>query len=102
MLENVFTMAGAGLHKQIPAAFELSEFFYVMKFFGITRLPGASLYCMIGFLTAAVVLIFFCKNIYETEKTYVPSVLRTLCLAFLFVWSVLSLSGVSSFLYFNF
>lgn len=102
MLKNVFTMTGAGLHKQIPAAFELSEFFYVMKFFGITGLPGASLYCMIGFLIAAVILIFFCKNIYETEKTYTPSVPRTLYLAFLFVWSVLSLSGVSSFLYFNF
>lgn len=102
MLKKVFTMTDSVLYDQILEAFELPEFFYVMKFFGIDSLPGASLYCMIGFIIVTVILIFFCKNIYETEKDYRPTIPRTICLSFLFVWSVLSLSGVSTFLYFNF
>ena len=99
MLGNVFTLKGGSLHKQLTEVFQLSEFFYVMKFLGLTKLPFASCYCMILFLLAAIFLTFFCKNLYENEGKNMPGVIRTISLSVLFV---LSLSGVSTFLYFNF
>lgn len=102
MLHNLFAFEGVSLHTQLTESFQLPEFFYVMKFFGLTSLPFASCYCMILFLLVSAVLIFFCKNIYETEKSHTPGILGTVSLTVLFVWCVLSLSGVSTFLYFNF
>ena len=102
MLRNMFSFQGVGLHKQLTEVFQLSEFFYVMKFFGLTALPFSARYCMILFILIAVFFIFFCKNLYETEEKSTPKVIKTVILSVLFVWCVLSLSGVSTFLYFNF
>lgn len=102
MLQRVFSFQGGELHTQLTEVFQLSEIFYIMKFFSLDSLPFASLYCMLLFLIVTVVLIFFCRNLYETEKKHTPGVLSTISLSVLFVWCVLSLSGVSTFLYFNF
>ncbi|MBR4084031.1 MAG: MBOAT family protein [Lachnospiraceae bacterium] len=42
------------------------------------------------------------KNVYETEKAYKAGYLSVAIYGVLFVWCVLSLSNVSTFLYFNF
>lgn len=93
---------GLKVHKNIAEAFQLPEFFYPMKFFKLDALPLSSCYCMFLFILTAVVLIFFCKNLSETESSHRPCIPGTIALSVIFVWCVLSFSGVSTFLYFNF
>ena len=68
----------------------------------IDTMPYAPYYGLIAFTLLAVILIFGCKNLYESEERHKPTVLGTICLSVLAVWCVVSLSGVSTFLYFNF
>lgn len=90
------------VQEEISRAFQLPEFFYILKFFRLDTLPLGSCYCMFLFLAAAVILIFFSRNLIETEKRHKPRMISTVGLSVLFVWCVLSFSGVSTFLYFNF
>ncbi|MDE6063230.1 MAG: MBOAT family protein, partial [Lachnospiraceae bacterium] len=107
MLKTLLSPSGATLqafkvHKEISGAFQLPEIFYVLKFFKLDTLPLGSCYCMFFFLLVAFILIFCCKNLFETEESHKPHTAGTISLAVLFVWCVLSFSGVSTFLYFNF
>ncbi len=107
MLKTLITPSAAALHtfnirKEITGAFQLPEIFYILKFFKLDALPLGSCYCMFLFIAAAAFLIFFCKNLSETEEIHKPSTAGTIGLSVLFVWCVLSFSGVSTFLYFNF
>lgn len=107
MLKKLITPSTAALHtfnihKEISGAFQLPEIFYVLKFFKLDTLPLSSCYCMFLFLLLAFILIFCCKNLSETEESHKPHTAGTISLAVLFVWCVLSFSGVSTFLYFNF
>lgn len=105
MLAKLFSCQHAGsLHvdPNITGFFQLPEIFYLFKFFKLNTLPLGSCYCMFLFILAAVIIIFFCKNLYETEQSHKPRLSGTIALSVIFVWSVLSLSGVSTFLYFNF
>lgn len=90
------------VQEEITQAFQLPEFFYILKFFKLDTLPLGSCYCMFLFLAAAVILILFSRNLIETEKRHKPCMISTVGLSVLFVWCVLSFSGVSTFLYFNF
>lgn len=102
MLKNMFTFRGTHIYAELAGHFQLHEFWYVIKFFNLDTLPYASYYCMFGMTAAALVLVFGCRNLYETETGHRPGLLSTLSLTVLSVWCVLSLSGVSTFLYFNF
>lgn len=106
MLKNLITPSATmhtfNIHKEISGAFQLPEIFYLLKFFKLDALPFGSCYCMFLFLLVAFFLIFCCKNLSETEENHKPRAAGTIGLSALFVWCVLSFSGVSTFLYFNF
>ena len=57
---------------------------------------------MVAFFVIAMALIMFSKNAREKMDSLKPSVWNILVTVVLFVWCVLSLSGISTFLYFNF
>lgn len=82
--------------------FQVPEIWYVLKFLKLDTLPYATYYSMIIVTVLALLLIFFCRNLYEDEKICKPKILDGLWMSALSVWCVLSLSEVSTFLYFNF
>lgn len=102
MLKNMLSLQGARVYAELAGFFQLPELWYVFKVFHLDALPYAAYYCMIGFTAVALVLTFCCHNLYESETRSKPGLLSACCLAALSVWCVLSLSGVSTFLYFNF
>ena len=57
---------------------------------------------MIVFTAVALVITFCGKNVDALAEKWEPKVINALITAVLFVWCVVSLSGVSTFLYFNF
>ena len=86
----------------LAGCFNLDEFWYVIK---VLRLDGwqyAHYILMALMLAAALVLIFLGENAQDYVKKVRPNGANAIAMAVLFVWSVLSFSGVSSFLYVNF
>ena len=66
------------------------------------RLTADSLYLCAGITLTALGLVFFHKNAGEMEREFKPGALRMVLTAGLFLWCVLSLGSVSSFVYFQF
>ena len=102
LLKNLWTKSWVFPTDTFLDFFNLGEFWYPMKVMGITRLPYAKGYLMIGFLAVSLVITFFGKNVIKLEEEFRPGVVNACFCAILFIWSVVSLSGVSTFLYFNF
>ena len=86
----------------IANAFNLDEFWYVMKIAHLTDFTYSKYILMILFTVVILIAVFFGKNVQELAKKWKPTVWNALITAFLFLWCVVSLSGVSTFLYFNF
>ena len=102
LLMNIFTKEWALPGSGFTDAFNLGEFWYVLKILKVTALPYANYYIMILFSVFTVVITFAGKNIDELAEKFKPTILNAMITAVLFVWCVVSLSGVSTFLYFNF
>lgn len=74
----------------------------LMKSVGI----DLTLYCpgwmLILLLVVSFIIIFLKKNSYEEMKRFKPTFTRMIMIWIILVWSILSFSGVSTFLYFDF
>ena len=82
--------------------FDIMELTYVENHISILnrflqKVPQVN---MIVMIIISVSIALFGKNIYDQEKTRTPW--TALLTVILLVWSILSLSSVSTFLYFNF
>jgi alginate O-acetyltransferase complex protein AlgI len=95
----------------VPAAFwqqfRTPEFFYVLKLLRLDRLltgglAGCDLLLSALYMGIAWMMLLCCKNVSEKTESFCPTKKNGLWTAFLLLWSLVSLSEVSSFLYFNF
>lgn len=94
---------GSGkVSRTIAEAFNLDEFWYVIKVFHLERSSNSYFYVMVLFLIVCLLLIWVTPNAVQIAKKCKLNVGMILLAAVLFVWSVISFSGVSTFLYFNF
>lgn len=87
---------------ELLTKFDLLEFTYIEEHVGvlgelIATYPWLHLLIV---ATIAICIALIPKNCHE--KKFVPNVKNAICSVVLLVWSVLSLSGLSTFLYFNF
>lgn len=102
LLGNILS-GNSGLPGEAYAdAFNLGEFWYVLKIIGIANLPYAKYYIMNIFTAVCLCITFFGKNVDELADKWKPKAIQAMITGVLFVWCVVSLSGVSTFLYFNF
>ncbi len=102
LLGRIVTGGFARPSSAIADAFRLGEFWYVMKVLRMDRLPGSDLYLCAAFTLVSLGLVFFVPNAGKLEERFVPDRRNMILTAVLFLWCVFSLSGVSTFLYFNF
>ena len=101
-LRRLLTGGTGKVSRSIAEAFNLDEFWYVIKVFHLDRLPDSYFYVMVLFLIVCLLFIWFSPNTVQIAKKCRLNVGMILLAAVLFVWSVISFSGVSTFLYFNF
>lgn len=101
-LHKLLTGGTGKVSRSIAEAFNLDEFWYVIKVFHLDRLPDSYFYVMVLFLIVCLLFIWFSPNAVQIAKKCRLNVGMILLAAVLFVWSVISFSGVSTFLYFNF
>lgn len=86
----------------IYEAFNLDEFWYVIKVLHLDRFACAPMLLM--FIAVPILLwqVFFGKNARERAEKFAPTFSRMMIAAVLFLWCLVSVSGVSSFIYVNF
>ena len=105
MIAKIFSFELGGVDAVFLNAVTTSEFYLPQRIFE-TLLPSGGalfgyllLFALLGFAVFSSVLM---KNTHEKLSGFKPDFCRGAVMCVLFVWSVLSLSGVSTFLYFNF
>lgn len=86
----------------LAACYQMEEFWYPLKVLGADRLPFSQYYMMFALIGAAWLVMLFCKNVNEKMESRKLAVWNAVVCAVLFLWNIVSFSGVSSFLYFNF
>lgn len=103
LFANMFTGAWNGVNFELLNAFKLPELWYVVKLLHIDRHYVFSQYILMVVFTIVVLLItFVAPNAQKVSAKLKPGRVAAILLSVLLVWCVLSLSGVSTFLYFNF
>ena len=94
LLMNIFNKPWGLPGSGFTDAFNLGEFWYMLKILKVATLPYAQYYIMILFSAVMVIITFSAK--------FKPTIFNAMITAVLLVWCVVSLAGVSTFLYFNF
>jgi len=102
IFKRMFTGGLALPQAAIYEPFNLDEFWYVMKILHLTDFSFSNYVLMIVFTVVILLVTFFGKNVHEMAKAWKQSWISAVALAIVFIWCVVSLSGVSTFLYFNF
>lgn len=102
VFENIFTGEWTIPGQDVINAFNLPELWYVLKVLHITDTAVGPYVCIIGYILFSLAVVFGMPNVHEIAAKMKWNVKEGLLLAFIFVWCIVSLSGVSTFLYFNF
>ena len=101
-LRRLLTGGTGKVSRSIAEAFNLDEFWYVIKVLHLDQSSNSYFYVMVLFLIVCLLLIWVFPNAVQIAKKCRLNAAVVLLAAVLFVWSVISFSGVSTFLYFNF
>lgn len=102
LCRNIVSGKQGGIASEIIQCFDVIEFTYLEDHIGVLggiadRFPYLHVWIVMGI---AFLIIVSGKNFYEKE--FRPGMIKALSCIVLMVWSVISLSGLSTFLYFNF
>lgn len=104
MLKHIFSgwENGAVISSGLLECFNVIELTYIEEHIGFltnltAKIPSLNMWLV---LSVSLFLVFFTKNCHEKE--YKPKLGNAILCIILLVWSILSLSGLSTFLYFNF
>lgn len=100
--KQLFSLKGFQIREELLMGFRLEEFAFLeerIPFLGYLPDHVTGFYLWLFLLIAFITVLFF-KNSGETE--FKPTIGRSLITVVCMVWSVLSLAGISTFLYFNF
>ena len=104
IMGRIFSLEYNGSVMALAAAMEPSEIYLVTKALSIAApgLVGTAQLAVMLFISGICVVVLTQKTTQQQVERKKITFSFTFGLAFLFVWSVLSLSGVSTFVYFNF
>ncbi len=101
-LKRIGSLSFGRINRELAACFNLDEFWYVIKILRLDRWQNAHYLLLVLILSALLLLVLFGQSAAEHAKKIKPGIAGAFFMMALFVWSVLSFSGVSSFLYVNF
>ncbi len=102
LLKTAFRFQWQRVGRQLAACFNMDEFWYMIKVIRLDRWEYGHYVLTFLFLITASLIVFKAKNALWIADRYRPGITGALILAGLFGWCVISLSGVSTFLYLNF
>lgn len=103
LLAKAFSMEFGPVSQQIFDVFNLMEIVHLVRWTFNTELPQICGWLMPAlFYVGALLLVLFAPNAYEKMKNMKCTLWELTVISILLIWCIFSLSGVSTFLYFNF
>ena len=87
---------------QMAELFNLGEFWYVLKILHISELAFGKYIIMVVFTVLCSLIVFFAPNVHQLQAKMKFGTIHAIICGVVFIWCVVSLSGVGTFLYFNF
>ena len=100
IIYRIFSFNFSYINESITSAFKLPFTNMLIENFKVDLyFPHIMLFL---FFSTALFIIFGCKNVQEKEANFKPTVAKLIWTVLLLVYCVISLSGISTFLYFNF
>ena len=87
---------------QMAELFNLGEFWYVLKILHISELAFGKYIIMAVFTVICSLMVFFAPNVHQLQAKMKFGTIHAIICGVVFIWCVVSLSGVGTFLYFNF
>lgn len=101
-LRQILHFTGFSIREELAGCFRLEEFAFLEEKISVLQYLASHItgFYLWIFLLAAFAIILFFKN--SGELVFKPTAKRALITVLCMLWSVLSLSGISAFLYFNF
>lgn len=102
MYRKMFTWNGAKFSNALMEQFDILELTYIEEHIhALQNFVAAHTWVNMSVIVAiAIFIVFGTRNCYE--KDFKPTIINAITTIILLVWSVISLSGFSEFLYFNF
>ena len=101
VLANMFT-GGFTVSDAFLQTFNKGEFWYIFKILHLTNAAFGKYLVMCGYLTACFIMAFFMPNVHEAHAKMKFNGFHAIICGVVFLWCIVSLSGVGTFLYFNF
>lgn len=102
-IKQILSLNFSGLRQEIISCFNLAEFqFFFEKILYWNIFNRYNYIFFLLFLTVICFAILGSQNSYEKMKSFIPSASKCIVTVFLTIWCVLSFTGISTFLYFNF
>lgn len=99
---NMYKAIFGGNWQSLGTFFQTDEIWLSMRLLNLDRLPGAAYYPMVFYLGLSAYLIFVGKNSVQRVEKGKCGVGNAITMGILFLYCIVSMSGVSTFLYFNF
>ena len=100
LLSRITALNFGAINPAIVSAFTMKELDFVLNI-----IPGGAAFAphmMILFFIIAVIVVTKAPNAYECMNRFKPTVFNSFITLILFIWCLISFSGISTFLYFNF
>lgn len=102
LIKKIVSFHFGKINWNLAGCFNLDEFWYVIKVLKLDGWQYGHYLLMVLILAAVLLLVFFGRSAVDFVRKVKPNAFYVTLLAVLFVWSILSFSGVSTFLYVNF
>ena len=102
IIQSVFDLKFGGINELLIIEFyRIAEFMAInsLTVYGILSFPNSYVLLLVSF---SLCMVLFTKNTNERIAVFKPTTLNSCATIVLIVWSIISFSGVSTFLYFNF
>jgi len=98
----MFTQTWSGVNYSLSEAMKMDELWYVVKILRVDRYSFSQNIAMIVITVFAILLTLLAPNAAQVSERIKPKIRNSVIIAILGIWCVVSLSNVSTFLYFNF
>lgn len=102
LLKIAFRGKAQKISMDLAECFRLDELWYVLKVLHLDAMPYSRYILMFLMLAVGIYLTMFSRNAAETAERMNGKTIPAVLSGAVLVWCILSLSGVSTFLYFNF
>jgi len=102
LISQMFTQTWSGVNYSLSEAMKMDELWYVVKILRVDRYSFSQNIAMIAITVFAILLTLLAPNAAQVSERIKPKIRNSVIIAILGIWCVVSLSNVSTFLYFNF